>query len=62
MVKTNSNYAVKVAKTSNRSLSIYLMNQFAQTSYMSLIENLLFNWTYFFYIWKMCEVAKFLFQ
>ena len=49
ILKTNSDYALKVAKRSNRSLSIYLMNHLVQTSIllnMSLIEHLLFNRTY----------------
>ena len=65
MVKTNSNYAVKVAERGNRSLPIYLMNHFAQTSVlfnMPLIEHLLFNRTYFVNIRKMSDVAKLLFQ
>ena len=32
MVKINSNYAAKVAKRSNSSLPIYLINDFVQTS------------------------------
>ena len=50
MVKTNTNYVVKVAESGNRSFPIYLMNDFAQTSILfniSLIEHLLFNKTYF---------------
>ena len=49
MVKTNSNYAVKVVERSNCSLPIYLINHFAQTSVLynvSLMEHLLFNKTY----------------
>ena len=49
ILKTNSDYALKVPKRSNRSLSIYLMNHRVQTSIllnMSLTEHLLFNRTY----------------
>ena len=65
MVKTNSNYAIKVAHRSNCSFLIYLMNHFAQTSIlfdMFLIEHLLFNRAYFVNIWKMYDVGKLLFQ
>ena len=50
MVKTNSDYAKKVAERSNHSLPIYWMNHFAQKSIisnMSLTEHLLLNRTYF---------------
>ena len=36
MVKTNSNYAVKVTEWSNRSLPIYLINDFAQTYFLNM--------------------------
>ena len=65
MVKTNSNYAVKVAHRSNCCFLIYLMNHFAQTSIlfnMSLIEHLLFDRAYFVNKRKMYDIAKFLFQ
>ena len=65
MVKTNSNYAVKVAERINRSLPIYLMNHFAETSLifdMSFIKYLLFRRTYFVNVWKINDADKLLFQ
>ena len=65
MVKTNSNYAVKVAERSNHSLPIYLINHFAQqTSILfnvPLTEHLLFDRTYFVNIRKVWR-RKLLFQ
>ena len=65
MVKTNSNYAVKVAERINRSLPIYLMNHFAETSLlfdMSFIKYLLVRRTFFVNIWKINDADKLLFQ
>ena len=63
MVKTNSNYFVKVAEMSNHSFPTYLLTHFAQTFVlfnMFLIEHLV-NRTYFVNIWKMSDIAKLLF-
>ena len=64
MVKTNSNYAVKVAERINRSTPIYL-NHFAETSPlfdMSFIKYLLVRRTFFVNIWKINDADKLLFQ
>ena len=64
MVKTSSNYAVKVVKRSSGSIFNCLVNHFAQTSVlfnMSLIEHLLFNRinrTYFVNLWKMSDIGS----
>ena len=64
MVKTNSNYAVKVAERSNHSLPIYLINHFAQTSILFNVPltELLFDRTYFVNIRKKSDVGSFYFN